>query len=96
MRKKSYQCGDTVYLKPGVLGNSQPTGPARVISVMPEGQGVVRLRVRFQHENFERSVAVDEIDAPASATSAPRMNEGPAVREAGSSWINLNSIKIRK
>jgi hypothetical protein len=59
MRKNSYHCGDTVFLKSGVLGNAQPDGPGRIVSVMPEAQGTVRYRVRFQHENFERSVALD-------------------------------------
>ena len=96
MRENSYKSGDTVFLKPGVIGNNQPKGPARVMSVMPEGQGVVRLRVRFQQENFDRSIAIDEIDLSASTTPTPRTSENTAVREAGSSWINLSSIKVRK
>ncbi|AAK90262.2 cold-shock protein [Agrobacterium tumefaciens] len=96
MRKNPYRCGDDVFLKSGVLGNTQPDGPGRITSVMPEAQGTVRYRVRFQHENFERSVALDDIDAQMSTASRPGKGESHAPRETGSSWINLNTIKIRK
>lgn len=96
MRKNSYHCGDTVFLKSGALGNAQPDGPGRIVSVMPEAQGTVRYRVRFQHENFERSVALDEIDASMSTASRLGKGESLSPRETGSSWINLNTIKIRK
>ncbi|MFS8123437.1 cold-shock protein [Rhizobium sp. BR 250] len=96
MRKNPYRCGDAVFLKPGVLGGNQPDGPGRIVSVMPEAQGAVRYRVRFQHENFERSIALDEIDVPTSPPTRPGRSESPSPREAGSSWINLNTIKIRK
>lgn len=96
MRRNAYHCGDAVFLKPGVLGNTHPDGPGRIISVLPEAQGAVRYRVRFQHENFERNVALDEIDAMMSTASRPGKAENPLPRETGSSWINLNTIKIRK
>jgi hypothetical protein len=96
MRKNPYRCGDAIFLKPGVLGNNQPDGPGRVVSILPEAQGTVRYRVRFQHENFERNVALDEISAPTSAPSPSHNSESPSARETGSSWINPDRIKIRK
>ncbi|CUX50351.1 cold-shock protein [Rhizobium oryzihabitans] len=95
MRKNLYRSGDAIVLKAGVLGANQPSGPGRIIAVLPETQGLVRFRVRFQHENFERNIALDEIDA-ASSSSRARDVENSAPRAPGSSWINTNTIKIRK
>lgn len=95
MRKNLYRSGDAIVLKAGVLGANQPSGPGRIIAVLPETQGLVRFRVRFQHENFERNIALDEIDA-ASSSSRGRDVENSAPRAPGASWINTNTIKIRK
>ncbi|MGV1786798.1 MULTISPECIES: cold-shock protein [Agrobacterium] len=96
MRKNPYRSGDAIFLKAGVLGANQPKGPGRVVTALPETQqGAVRYRVRFQHENFERNIALDEIDVVASS-SRPVEIEGSSSRVAGSSWINSNTIKIKK
>lgn len=69
MRKNPYRSGDAIFLKAGVLGANQPKGPGRVVTALPETQqGAVRYRVRFQHENFERNIALDEIDVAASSS----------------------------
>ncbi|WP_332304522.1 cold-shock protein [Rhizobium sp. GR12] len=96
MRKNLYRSGDAIFLKPGVLKGDQPKGPGRVVSALPETQGAVRYRVRFQYENFERNIALDEIDVAASSSSRPVEVEGSSSRDAGTSWINSNTIKIRK
>lgn len=95
MPKSSYRSGDTVVLKAGVLGRVQPTGPARITTVLPESQGIVRYRVQFPQENFERSISGDEIDGDASS-SRTRDVRSASSQERTSSWVNPAAIKIRK
>ncbi|MCZ7486989.1 cold-shock protein [Rhizobium rhizogenes] len=95
MRKNLYRSGDAIVLKAGVLGSNQPSGPGRITMVLPETQGLVRFRVRFQNENFERNIASDEIDT-ASSLSRGMDAESLAPRASGSSWINTSTIKVRK
>ena len=96
MAYRRYRPGDTIVLKNGVLGNTQPSGSGNILSVLPAAQGFVHYRVRFQNENFERSVRQDDIDVLASSSS-PLPSEARAAPESSkSSWINSNSIRIRK
>ncbi|AYG62340.1 cold-shock protein [Rhizobium jaguaris] len=93
MARGRYQQGDSIVLKPGIFGNTQPAGS--VVSVMPVSQGVVHYRVRFRNENFERSVRQDDIDVEASPSSlSPAQAEIPQTSK--SSWINSNSIRTKK
>ncbi|OJY78569.1 MULTISPECIES: hypothetical protein [unclassified Rhizobium] len=88
-----YQPGDSIVLKPGIFGNVQPAGS--IMSVLPVSQGVVHYRVRFQNENFERSIRQDDIDVEASPSSlSPAQVEIPQTSK--SSWINSNSIRTKK
>jgi hypothetical protein len=96
MVNRRYRPGDTIMLKHGVLGSVQPSGSGNILSVMPAAQGFVHYRVRFQNENFERSIRQDDIDVLASH-SPPLPSEARAATESSkSSWINSNSIRIRK
>ncbi|MBB3383332.1 cold-shock protein (plasmid) [Rhizobium sp. WW22] len=93
MANGRYRPGDSIVLKPGIFGNAQPAG--RIVSVLPVSQGVVHYRVRFQSENFERSVRQDDIDAGASPSSlSPAQAE--ISQTSKSSWINSNSIRTKK
>ena len=88
-----YRPGDSVVLKSGVFGSAQSSG--RIVSVQPVSQGVVHYRVRFQNENFERSIRQDDIDVEASPSSlSPAQAEIPQISK--SSWINSNSIRTKK
>lgn len=94
MASRRYRQGDTIVLKHGVLGSAQPQGTGNVLSVLPAAQGVIHYRVRFQNENFERSIRQDDIDAlesPSSPSVAETASETPK-----SGWINSNVIRIRK
>lgn len=95
MPKRSYRSGDSIVLKAGVLGRVQPTGPARITTVLPETQGIIRYRVQFPQESFERSISGDEIDADASQ---PRTRDvrGASSRDGNASWVNPAAIKVRK
>jgi hypothetical protein len=88
-----YRPGDSIVLKPGIFGSIQPAGS--VVSVMPLSQGVVHYRVRFQNENFERSIRQDDIDVEASPSSlSPAQAEIPQISK--SNWINSNLIRTKK
>ncbi|MDR7144148.1 cold-shock protein [Rhizobium sp. BE258] len=94
MTNRHYRPGDSIVLKPGILGSVQPGGAGRVVSVMPAAQGFVHYRVRFQNENCERSVRQDDIDVLASSgrpAAEVKVTESPK-----SSWINSNTIRIKK
>ncbi|MBB5577225.1 MULTISPECIES: cold-shock protein [Rhizobium] len=93
MTRGRYRPGDNIVLKPGIFGNVQSAGS--VVSVMPVSQGVVHYRIRFQNENFERSIRQDDIDVEASPSSLlPAQAEIPQASK--SSWINSNSIRTKK
>ncbi|MBB3590761.1 hypothetical protein FHX08_001105 [Rhizobium sp. BK529] len=96
MTYRRYGPGDTVVLKHGVLGSAQPSGSGKVLSILPAAQGFVHYRVRFQSENFERSIRQDDIDGLASPSSSPPSQARAAPESSTSSWINSNSIRTRK
>lgn len=95
MANGHYRPGDSIVLKPGVLGSTQPGGSARIVSVMPAAQGFIHYRGRFANEKWERSVRQDDIDALASQSPLAPI-EMPVAESPKSSWINANSIRIRK
>ncbi|MCL6708306.1 hypothetical protein M8R20_15000 [Pseudomonas sp. R2.Fl] len=78
-----------------MLGRVQPTNPGRVTTVLPETHGVVRYRVQFPHESFERSISHDDIDAAESRVRT-RDAKSASARDAKSGWVNPSAIKIRK
>jgi hypothetical protein len=94
MSSPLYSTGDTVVLKGGLFRKAETALTCRIASVLPEAQGVVQYRVRFGDETFERRVTESDIDR--TATTAPKGQERPASPSATSSWVNLNTIKIRK
>ncbi|MBD9374015.1 cold-shock protein [Rhizobium sp. ARZ01] len=99
MPKYRYQPGDT--LKARVLGSAQPEGSGRIVSELPETHGSVRYRVRFQNENFARSMSQDEIDPAMSPERAgdahiASSSDGEPSWINPDSWINPNAIRIRK
>jgi len=90
-----YQPGDNIVLRQGVFGSAQ-MGAGRIVSVLPAAQGFIHYRVRFQNENYERSIRQDDIDVVAS-TSSRCEPEVPANSDGRiSSWINSNTIRIKK
>lgn len=95
MSRHRYQSGDTIVLKSRVLGGLQPEGPGRVLSALPEAQGMARYRVQFPQENYERSISQDDIDETASAGNA-RDGLTAAARGGKANWINPDKIRIRK
>ncbi|MBB3656658.1 hypothetical protein FHX15_001886 [Rhizobium sp. BK650] len=96
MVNRRYRPGDTIMLKHGVLGSAQPAGSGNILSILPAAQGFAHYRVRFQNENFERSIRQDDIDIQASP-SAPLLSEAVSAPEkTKSSWINSNVIRIKK
>ena len=96
MATRLYQPGDTIVLKPGVLGNARPFGGGRIVSVLPAAQGVIHYRVRFQNENYERSIRQDDIDVLASSSSLSPAETPASPEGAKTSWINSSSIRTRK
>lgn len=94
MRTPRLEPGDTIKLKPRVLGNVRPAGTGRILSCLPEDKGLVRYRVQFENETFERSIGQEEdIDFTASP---PSDQTGAASDEAGSSWVNSKAIRTGK
>ena len=96
MATRRYQPGDSIVLKPGIFAGGQAFGAGRIISVLPAAQGLVHYRVRFQNENYERSIRQDDIDVLASPSSLPPVETQASAEAATSSWINANAIRIRK
>lgn len=96
MVSRRYGPGDTIMLKHGVLGSAQPSGSGNILSILPAAQGFVHYRVRFQNENFERSIRQDDIDVHASPSSPLPSETRSATEGSKSSWINSNSIRTRK
>lgn len=90
MRNRRFQPGDTIKLKPGILGNAHPIGTGRILSCLPEEKGLSRYRVRFENETFERSIGQDDIDLTASSLST---QAGTAEGKPGSSWVNAHAIR---
>ncbi|MCB5204643.1 cold-shock protein [Neorhizobium sp. T786] len=89
-----YSVGDIVVFKSDLYRRSDNNRTCRIASVLPEAQGVIQYRIRFDDENFERRVTEADID---------RVTEPPLKREervtspsTASSWVNLNAIKIKK
>nr|WP_210300705.1 cold-shock protein [Rhizobium rhizoryzae] len=93
--RNRYIAGDRIVLKAGPSGQAQ--GEGRIISVQPESQsgGPTRYRVRFNEENFDRTVGEDDIDASLSISGKQPPKAGEE-RKPASGWINLNSMKIKK
>ncbi|MCM2290818.1 cold-shock protein [Allorhizobium sp. BGMRC 0089] len=85
--------GDTILLKPNLLRGRHGGGPARVIAILPDSQGIAQYRVRFQNETFDRNIRQDDIEGFSSGV--PRPKNQPS-EQPGSSWINPNSIRIHK
>lgn len=96
MAQGRYHEGDSIVLKTGVLGSAQPAGAGRIMSILPAAQGFVHYRVRFQNENFERSIRQDDIDIIASPSSISSSGPQTVSESSKSSWINSNAIRIRK
>jgi hypothetical protein len=96
MATRRYQPGDNIVLKPGIFAGGQAFGAGRIVSVLPAAQGLVHYRVRFQNENYERSIRQDDIDVLASPSSLPPVETQARAEAATSSWINANAIRIRK
>ncbi|MDO6963231.1 cold-shock protein [Rhizobium alvei] len=95
MLKHRYRPGDVVVLKARVLGARQPDGRGEIISLLPETRGLNAYRVRFEQETFERSIGEDDIDPDTS--SVPRLDPSSRTSAASrSSWINSNSIRMKK
>lgn len=95
MAHRRYQSGDRFVLKSGVFGRRQPAVVGNVVSVLPIMQGIVHYRVRFQNENFERSIRQDDIDILASPTSHSASDIQAAPETSKSSWVNSNAIRTR-
>ena len=95
MPRHQYRPGDTVVLKARVLGSTQPEGSGRIVSQLPEANGLLRYRVRFSSENFERSIEQDEIDTVVSASPAARSHR-VADNGGSGSWVKSNTIRTRK
>jgi len=88
-----YRVGDTVILKDGPVRMAKASGVCKVLAALPESQGSRRYRVRFDSENFDRSVAEDEIEAGRSTTSA----SSPArSNEDKDPWLKASSIRTAK
>jgi hypothetical protein len=95
MSDTRYRPGDAIALRPRTLGGLEPQRMGRIVSVLPETRGSICYRVRFQNENFDRSVSQDDID-PTASTPRDADNKSAVNEKSGSSWINLNSIKTKK
>lgn len=95
MPRHWYRSGDVIVLKPRVLGGAQPEGPGQIVSALPETDGLARYRVRFQSENFERSIGQDDIDA---IVAGPRAREAHSIAADNrqSTWIKPNTIRVKK
>jgi len=88
-----YRIGDTVILKDGPVRMAKASGVCKVLAALPESQGSRRYRVRFDSENFDRSIAEDEIDTGRSPTSG----SAPAQSNKGKDpWLKASSVRTAK
>lgn len=88
-----YKAGDTIVLKKGPVRAAIAAGSGKVLATLPESQGALRYRVRIESENFDRSVAEDEID---SGRSAEGRKSAPEKEPMGQSWLTSGGIRTRK
>ncbi|MCO6186762.1 cold-shock protein [Rhizobium sp. L1K21] len=102
MTTPHFHPGDLIVLKPRTLGRVEFKGSARIVAVQPaETHGHVRYRVRLDEENFDRTVAHDDIEAPAAqAADASQAADadgsaGVATHNPAPSWVNINTIRTR-
>lgn len=93
MRNQRLKPGDTIKLKPRALGNAHPTGVGHILSCLPEEKGLVRYRVQFENETFERSIGLDDIDV---SILPPPDERGATIGGIGSSWVNSQAIRAGK
>ncbi|OWW05057.1 cold-shock protein [Rhizobium sp. R72] len=96
MARRHYRAGDSIVLKQGILGSAQPLGPGSILSVLPAAQGFVHYRVRFQNENYERSIRQDDIDVLASPSSFSPIETQAIPENSKSSWINSDAIRTKR
>ncbi len=88
-----YKAGDTVVLKDGPFRMVKSAGSCKILAAMPELQGSLRYRIRFDSENFDRSISEGDIDvdrspATGSAKSVPSKGKDP--------WLKANSVRTVK
>ncbi len=94
MPRMSYKIGNVIVLKSRHHGDLASQQSAKIVAVMPETQGGRRYRIRLANENFDRTVAHDDIDVEASVRQTPDAI-APKVSKPGG-WINHDLVRTRK
>ena len=94
MNKHRHNVGDVVVLKSGAFRSGETEGPCRIVSVLPDTNGLTQYRVRFEGENCERRITQEDISHEAAASVSDKST--PTLTPSGGSWVNLNTIKIKK
>lgn len=95
MTVATYNVGDTIYLKTDTFDKANKNNSAVVLQVQPESQGRVRYRIRFTSENFDRTVAEEDIDNSLSLKTIVSREDESSTNTTGS-WINQTSIRTKK
>ncbi|NKN36886.1 cold-shock protein [Agrobacterium sp. a22-2] len=93
MSRHLYKAGDHIVLKDGPVRTAKPSGDCRILAAMPESQGSRRYRIRFDTENFDRSIAEDEIDSGRSPTTGS--TPSPNIKGTGT-WLKASSVRTKK
>jgi hypothetical protein len=93
MNMQRYNVGDTVVLKSGALRSRQTEIQCRIDSVLPDAYGLAQYRVRLEGEGCDRRITQEDIRHEASSASREQAS-APAL--AGGSWVNSNTIKIKR
>lgn len=89
-----YRVGDKVVLKSGAFRTGRTDNLCEVEAVLPDAYGLAQYRIRFETEKLERRVTEEDIDHIASP--APTSNVDQTSLATGGSWVNTNSIKIKR
>ncbi|MEV4609548.1 cold-shock protein [Neorhizobium sp. LMR1-1-1.1] len=94
MSKHRYDAGDVVVLKSGAFRFGETNGSCRIVAVLPDAYGLTQYRVQFDGENCERRITHGDISHEGSVDLSKTSTATPL--PSGSSWINVNTIKIKK
>jgi hypothetical protein len=92
--RATYAVGDIVVLKDGPLRTARAGGAFKILSVLPEANGLIQYRVRSEREGFDRRISSGDIEPGLSST--PRAPMTTATATAREPWFKASAIKVGK
>ena len=93
MTQHLYKAGDIVVLKDGPFRMVKSAGSCEILAALPESQGSRRYRIRFDTENFDRSISEGDIDVAHSPETGSI--KSPST-EGKDPWLKANSVRTGK